>query len=110
MIAALHVETDGCYFGLPDVDPWDIVRDARISRQPPPGLFVTIRTQSASKDNGAQVYGFRSGPIQRYESVYSAELCRSKNGGRRSAVGVGMRGSLQNPVSPVSPGSRACQR
>lgn len=29
MIAALYVETDGCYFGLPDVDPWDIDRDAR---------------------------------------------------------------------------------
>ena len=29
MIAALFVETDGCYFGLPDVDPWDQKRDAR---------------------------------------------------------------------------------
>lgn len=29
MIAALFVETDGCYFGLPDVDPWDEQRDAR---------------------------------------------------------------------------------
>jgi hypothetical protein len=29
MIAALFVETGGCYFGLPDVDPWDITRDAR---------------------------------------------------------------------------------
>jgi hypothetical protein len=29
MIAALYVETNGCYFGLPDVDPWDIHRDAR---------------------------------------------------------------------------------
>jgi hypothetical protein len=29
MIAALFVETDGCYFGLPDVDPWDEARDAR---------------------------------------------------------------------------------
>lgn len=29
MIAALYVETNGCYFGRPDVDPWDIVRDAR---------------------------------------------------------------------------------
>lgn len=30
MIAALFVETDGCYFGLPGVDPWDITRDARL--------------------------------------------------------------------------------
>jgi hypothetical protein len=29
MIAALYVETDGCYFGLPGVDPWDVDRDAR---------------------------------------------------------------------------------
>lgn len=29
MIAALFVETDGCYFGLDDVDPWDEARDAR---------------------------------------------------------------------------------
>lgn len=29
MIAALFVETNGAYFGLPDVDPWDIKRDAR---------------------------------------------------------------------------------
>ena len=29
MIAALYVETDGVYYGLPDVDPWDEVRDAR---------------------------------------------------------------------------------
>jgi hypothetical protein len=29
MIAALFVETDGCYFGLDGVDPWDQARDAR---------------------------------------------------------------------------------
>lgn len=29
MIAALFVETDGVYFNLSDVDPWDIARDAR---------------------------------------------------------------------------------
>lgn len=29
MIAALYVETDGAYFGLPGVDPWDEKRDAR---------------------------------------------------------------------------------
>ncbi len=29
MIAALYVETNGCYFGLPDIDPWDEDRDAR---------------------------------------------------------------------------------
>ena len=36
MIAALYVETDGCYFGLPDVDPWDEARDARTYAGPHP--------------------------------------------------------------------------
>ena len=36
MIAALYVETDGCYYGLPDVDPWDIIRDAREYAGPHP--------------------------------------------------------------------------
>lgn len=29
MIAALFVETNGPYFGLPNVDPWDVTKDAR---------------------------------------------------------------------------------
>ena len=29
-VAALFVETNGCYFGLPNVDPWDEPRDARL--------------------------------------------------------------------------------
>lgn len=36
MIAALYVETDGCYYGLPDVDPWDEMRDARCYTGPHP--------------------------------------------------------------------------
>jgi len=36
MIAALFVESNGCYFGLPGVDPWDIHRDARLYRGPHP--------------------------------------------------------------------------
>ena len=36
MIAALYVETDGCYFGLPGVDPWDEARDARLYAGPWP--------------------------------------------------------------------------
>lgn len=35
-IAALYVETGGCYFGLPGVDPWDIGRDARLYDGPHP--------------------------------------------------------------------------
>lgn len=36
MIAALFVEKNGCYFGLPDVDPWDKDRDARLYDGPHP--------------------------------------------------------------------------
>ena len=36
MIAALYVATGGCYFGLPDVDPWDEERDARTYDGPYP--------------------------------------------------------------------------
>jgi hypothetical protein len=35
-VAALYVETDGPYFGLPDVDPWDASRDARLYAGPHP--------------------------------------------------------------------------
>lgn len=36
MIAALFVEKSGCYFGLPNVDPWDRDRDARLYDGPWP--------------------------------------------------------------------------
>jgi hypothetical protein len=35
-VAALFVETGGCYFDLPDVDPWDEARDARLYAGPYP--------------------------------------------------------------------------
>jgi hypothetical protein len=36
MIAALFVAKGGCYFGLPNVDPWDEARDARLYDGPWP--------------------------------------------------------------------------
>lgn len=36
MITALFVEKGGAYYGLPDVDPWDIERDARKYAGPHP--------------------------------------------------------------------------
>jgi hypothetical protein len=36
MIAALYVERGGPYFDLPDVDPWDLERDARLYDGPYP--------------------------------------------------------------------------
>jgi hypothetical protein len=35
-VAALYVETNGVYYGLPDVDPWDEARDARLYDGPWP--------------------------------------------------------------------------
>jgi len=35
-IAALYVQTGGCYFNLPGVDPWDEERDARMYQGPWP--------------------------------------------------------------------------
>lgn len=37
-VAALYVETNGCYFGLPGVDPWDEPRDARLYAGPHPAV------------------------------------------------------------------------
>jgi hypothetical protein len=36
LIAALYVETNGVYYGLPDVDPWDKERDALLYDGPWP--------------------------------------------------------------------------
>jgi hypothetical protein len=36
MVAALYVEKGGVYYGLPDVDPWDEERDARLYAGPYP--------------------------------------------------------------------------
>jgi len=35
-IAALFVATGGCYFGLDGIEPWDVVRDARLYAGPHP--------------------------------------------------------------------------
>ena len=35
-VAALYVQTGGAYYGLPGVDPWDQVRDARLYAGPHP--------------------------------------------------------------------------
>lgn len=62
MIAALFVETGGVYYGLPDVDPWDEARDARLYAGPwpvvahPPcerwGRYATIGGRLLGDDDG----------------------------------------------------------
>lgn len=57
-IAALFVETDGCYFGLDGVDPWDEPRDARrysgpwpVVAHPPCQRWGRFATGSTRKPN-----------------------------------------------------------
>jgi len=62
VIAALYVQKDGAYYGLPDVDPWDEERDARLYAGPwpvvahPPGnrwsLLASCRPEHAIGDDG----------------------------------------------------------
>lgn len=59
MIAALFVQTDGCYFGLPDVDPWDEQRDARkytgphpVVAHPPCQLWVNFAALNFARYGG----------------------------------------------------------
>lgn len=62
MIAALYVATDGCYYGIHDVDPWDIVRDARryagphaIVAHPPCQRWGRMATGGPSAPGSARV-------------------------------------------------------
>jgi hypothetical protein len=61
-VAALFVETDGPYFGLDDVEPWDVTRDARLYDGPHPVIahppcnrwsrLATFRRQRDGLDGG----------------------------------------------------------
>jgi hypothetical protein len=58
-VAALFVATGGVYFGLPDVDPWDQVRDARkyagpwpVVAHPPCQLWVNFATLNFKRYGG----------------------------------------------------------
>ena len=42
MIAALFVQTEGCYLNLEGVDPWDEARDARKYRGPYPVIAKSL--------------------------------------------------------------------
>jgi hypothetical protein len=62
VIAALYVETDGAYFGLDDVDPWDAERDARKYDGPWPVVAhpPCQRWGSFAKPNETR-YGYKVG-------------------------------------------------
>ena len=59
MIAALFVQTGGCYFGIEDVDPWDEKRDARkyagpwpVVAHPPCQLWVNFAALNFKRYGG----------------------------------------------------------
>lgn len=58
-VAALFVETGGCYFGVPNVDPWDKARDARayagphpVVAHPPCQLWVNLAALNFKRYGG----------------------------------------------------------
>ncbi len=58
-VAALYVETGGVYYGLPDVDPWDEQRDARlyagpwpVVAHPPCNTWVSYGAQTKRGQDG----------------------------------------------------------
>ena len=58
-VAALFVANPGCYFGLPDVDPWDVERDARryagphpVVAHPPCQLWVNFAALNFKRYGG----------------------------------------------------------
>jgi hypothetical protein len=77
MVAALFVETNGVYFGLPDVDPWDRHRDAR----PTPARirWSRIRRASDGAATGAALHGRRATRLKKGDD---SGLLRRCLGGR----------------------------
>lgn len=62
MVAALYVAKGGCYFGLPDVDPWDESRDARLYAGPWPVVaHPPCQRWSQMNQVNAARWGYRLG-------------------------------------------------
>jgi hypothetical protein len=78
VIAALYVETNGIYYGLPNIDPWDETRDARTYAGPwpvvahPPcktwSLMANCRPLTASRDDGG-CFAAALAAVERYGGV-----------------------------------------
>jgi len=58
-VAALYVQTDGVYYGLPGVDPWDEERDARtyvgphpVVAHPPCQLWINLTGVNYKRHGG----------------------------------------------------------
>lgn len=66
-VAALFVQAGGCYFGLPDVEPWDDLWDARYYRGPWPVVAHP--------------------PCQRWGKMYFGQPLTVKRTGQRKKLG-----------------------
>lgn len=75
MIAALYVEKGGAYYGIPDVDPWDEERDARLYAGPwpvvahPPcerwcQIAPLVEAKMGDRDNGKYMIGNDGGTFE----------------------------------------------
>lgn len=87
MIAALFVQTGGCYYGIPDVEPWDQARDARNYAGPWP---VVAHPPCA---RWTQMHGF-------VEHVYPGRFKLGDDGGCFAAALAAVRkwgGVLEHP-------------
>ncbi len=74
MIAALFVAANGCYFNLPNVDPWDEKRDARlyagphsVIAHPPCERFGNWAGPNAGEDDGCFASALES--VRKYGGV-----------------------------------------
>lgn len=124
MIAALYVETDGCYFGLPGVDPWDVARDARryagphpVVAHPPcerwgrywgggPMLHGTPRQKTLGDDAGCFAAALES--VRRWGGVLEhpeASHAFARHGLSRPAWGAGWTAALGGWVGCVAQGN-----
>lgn len=89
-VAALYVERDGVYYGLPDVDPWDMARDARTYAGPYPVVAhpPCSRWSPLAYLNQAQ-HGYRVGDD---EGCFAAALTAIRDFG----------GVLEHPAQSVA--------
>ncbi len=95
-VAALFVQTNGCYFDLEGVDPWDIHRDARLYAGPHP-----VVAHPPCERWGRYWHGGPSAKVRQVKGddggCFAAALAavRTWGGGARAPRGIGGVGRLR---------------